>query len=430
MNPTAVKKLLSYRWLIFAVLSLAYFFVYFHRLSFPVVADTLVKEFNTSASTMGLLSSIYFYCYAIMQLPAGLLSDSVGPRRTVTLFLIIASVGSVLFGLAANIQVAFVARILVGFGVSMVFIPTMKILSQWYRKTEFAFMAGILNAVGGAGVLAATWLLAFMTVKIGWRMSFELIGGCTFVVVILVWLVVRDRPGDLGWPSIFDIEKSENTGKEEITAIPLMQGVKQVVSEWYFWPVAIWFLFNMGVFFGFGALWGGPYLIHVYGLSKTEAGAILSMIAWGMIIGSPVLGYLSDKVVKSRRKPLVFCNALLLVEIIIFYLFPDQLPIPVLYVMFFNLAICASTVVILGFTTTKELFPVEMAGTSVGLVNLFPFLGGALYMPFLGKILDYYPRSVSGAYALEGYKMIFLILIFTTLIGLICTLLMKETFPE
>jgi len=107
-----------------------------------------------TAGVMGLLGSIYFYCYAAMQLPAGLLSDSVGPRRTVTTFLVAASAGSILFGLAPNIEMAFVGRILVGFGVSMVFIPTMKILSQWYHPHEFASMAGILNAVGGAGVMA------------------------------------------------------------------------------------------------------------------------------------------------------------------------------------------------------------------------------------------------------------------------------------
>ena len=135
---------------------------------------------------MGLLGSIYFYCYAVMQLPAGLLSDSIGPRKSVTVFLLIASAGSILFGLSPNISVAFAGRILVGFGVSMAFIPTIKILSQWFRPNEFAFMAGILQAVGGAGVLAATWLLAIMTVCFGWRLSFELIGIVTLIVVVFL----------------------------------------------------------------------------------------------------------------------------------------------------------------------------------------------------------------------------------------------------
>jgi sugar phosphate permease len=430
MNDDLVRKVLRYRWAIFSVLALAYFFVYFHRLSLSVVASDLIRDFDTSASVMGMLGSIYFYCYAVMQLPAGLLSDSIGPRKTVAFFLLIASLGSLVFGFAPNIRVAFLGRILVGFGVSMVFIPTMKILSQWFKTNEFAFMAGILNAVGGAGVLAATWILALMTVLIGWRLSFELIGGCTLLIVVLAWVIVRDRPHDKGWPSIFEIARGGGSGARAAPAIPLLEGARRVLSEKHFWPVAMWFFFDCGIFFGFGALWGGPYLMHVYGLSHAETGAVLSMIAWGMIIGSPLLGLLSDRVLKSRKKPFVFCTLILTVELLLLCWRPAGLPRPLLYVLFFVFSVCASSVVILGFTTTKELFPLEIAGTSVGTVNLFPFLGGAVYMPFLGRLLDAYPKTATGQYALEGYRALLLILLISSALALACTFLMKETYQR
>ena len=124
MNKNLAGKVLRFRWLIFLVLALAYFIVYFHRLSLSVVADDLINEFQTTASIMGLLGSVYFYCYAAMQFPAGLLSDSLGPRKSVAFFLIIASVGSIIFGFAPTIKVALIGRVMVGLGVSMVFIPT------------------------------------------------------------------------------------------------------------------------------------------------------------------------------------------------------------------------------------------------------------------------------------------------------------------
>lgn len=430
MDANLVKKVLRFRWLIFTLLAMAYLFVYFHRLSLSVVADNLVHDFNTSAGTLGLLGSIYFYCYAFMQFPAGLLSDSVGPRRAVSIFLLVASAGSILFGLAPNIELAFAGRILVGFGVSMVFIPTMKVLSQWFRKDEFAFMAGILNAVGGVGVLAATWLLAWMTVVLGWRISFEIIGGCTGALVVFIWLIVRDRPRDKGWPSILDLENQEQASQTKEQEISLLDGARQVVSNRHFWPVAVWFFFDCGIFFGFGALWSGPYLAHVYGLEKADSGAVLSMIAWGMIIGSPFLGYLSDKVLRSRKKPIIICNLVLLLEMAVFYFFPKGLPVPALYVAFFIFSVCSSSIVVIGFTTTKELFPVEIAGTSVGTVNLFPFLGGAVYMPVLGWILDRYPQTQAGGYSLEGYTGLLLVLMVSALAGLLCTFMMKETYNK
>ena len=428
MNENRALKVLRFRWLLFFVLALAYFFVYFHRIALSVVADDLIKEFQTTASIMGLLGSVYFYCYAAMQFPAGLLSDSLGPRKSVTFFLIIASAGSIIFGFAPTIKVAFIGRVMVGLGVSMVFIPTMKIFSQWFRTHEFAFMTGIFNAVGGVGVLAATWLLALMTSLLGWRVSFELIGVCTFIVVALVWLVVRDRPADMGWPSIAEIDREDEGTSQIPQQIPLLEGAKRVVSEKYFWPVAIWFFFDCGIFFGFGALWGGPYLMHVYGMTRAEAGAVLSMIAWGMIVGSPPLGLLSDKIMKSRKKPFILCTFLLVIVMAFLNIFPADLSRPVLCLVFFIFSISASSVVIFGFTNIKELFPVEIAGTSTGMVNLFPFLGGAVFMPLLGRVLDAYPKTAAGGYSLAAYKMLLLILLGASVVSLICTFLMKETF--
>ena len=431
MQKDTVVKMLRYRWFIFLILALAYFFVYFHRLSLSIVADDLAQTFKTTASVLGLLGSVYFYIYAFMQIPAGLLSDSLGPRKIVTFFLLIASAGSILFGFAPSIEIAFVGRVLVGFGVAMVFIPTMKILSQWFRAHEFASMAGILNAVGGAGVMAATWLLALMTERFGWRISFELIGAITFIIAALAWFIISDRPQDRGWPSISEIDSKANSASATTAKpISLWEGARRVVGEKYFWPVALWFFFDCGIFFGFGALWSGPYLMHVYEMTKAQAGAILSMIAWGMIIGSPFLGYVSDKLLKSRKKPFIICTSILVGVFLIFNLFPKDISPGLLSLLFFIFSVTSSAIVIVAFTTVKELFPVEIAGTSVGTVNLFPFLGGAVFMPFLGRVLDAYPKVDTGGYSPEAYETLLLILLVASVAALVCTFFMKETFHK
>ena len=431
MEKDLGRKMLSFRWWVFGVLAIGYFFVYFHRLSLSVVADDIATDFGTTASVLGLLGSVYFYCYAAMQFPAGLLSDSIGPRKTVTISLFLACVGSIVFGLAPNIAIAFAARVMVGLGVSMVFIPTMKILSQWFRSNEFALMAGILNAIGGIGVLAATWLLGILATKLGWRFSFQFIGGCTLLLILSTWLIVRDRPADKGWPSISEIDgKNSENGTFSEHKIGLWEGARKVVSEKYFWPIAIWFFFDCGIFFGFGGLWSGPYLMHVYGKTREQVGDILSMLAWGMIIGSPVLGLLSEKVLKSRKKTFILCTSVLTALLLFLNIFPSELPTSVLAIWFLLFSVCSSGIVIMGFTSAKELFPVEIAGTSVGTVNLFPFLGGAVFMPLLGKVLDSYPKSSEIEYSIQGYRVVILILLVASSISLICTFLMKETYRK
>ncbi len=449
MDNKPAARMLFFRWLLFAILALAYCFVYFHRNCLSVVADDLAQEFTASASAIGVLGSIYFYCYAAMQFPAGLLSDSVGPRRTVTFSLLLAAAGSLVFALAPTLGVAKLARIMVGLGASMVFIPTMKILAQWFRAREFAFMSGLMQAAGGVGILAATSLLSLLVVYAGWRWSFGLIAGGTLLIVAGAWWIVRDRPSDKGWPSIAEIDQRVNVAQppsaeerlaRDLTAangggvvvpkISLWRGVRTVLSEKYFWPVAIWFFFDCGIFFGFGSLWSGPYLSHTYGMSKVETGAVLSTIAWGMVLGGPLLGMLSQRVLRSRKKTFVLCTSALVILLLALTLFPAGLSRTALVVWFFLFSVSSSAIVVMGFTTTKELFPVEIAGTCVGMVNFFPFFGGAVFMPLLGQVLDAYGKNDAGQYPVQAYRLVLFVLLVASVLSLACTFLMKDTYRK
>jgi len=429
MEENSADKVFSYRWLIFGIMAVAYIFVYFHRLCPAVVAVDLQRDFGTSGGFMGLLASAYFYPYAFMQLPAGLLADSLGPRKTVTWFLMIAALGSLIFGMAPAWDVAVAARVMVGLGISMVFIPTMKILSQWFRIREFAFMTAILTTMGGLGALTAATPLAMMTDWVGWRGSFEIIAAGTFLIAILVWVFVRNRPQDMGWPSVAEIDHIGPGASAPPIVISLWEGVSRVLTERHFWPVAIWFFFICGIFFSFGGLWAGPYLIHVYGMTRAEAGHILNMIAVGMIIGGPLMSFLSDRVCHGRKKVLQLGSTLLFLDLLLLNIFPQDLSRPCLYAAFLVFSMSSSAIVVIGFTTTKELFPVEIAGTSVGAVNLFPFLGGAIFQPIVGSILDQYPKVANEAYSLDGYQAMLLALLGASVVVLGSTFLMKETFP-
>jgi sugar phosphate permease len=430
MDEKLVARVLSFRWLIFVVLAVAYCLVYFHRVSLSVVANELQKEFQTSASVIGLLGSLYFYCYAFMQIPSGLLSDSVGPRKTVTISLVAATAGSLLFSLAPNVPVAVLGRAIVGLGVSMVFIPAMKIFSQWFRAREFAHMSGLYQAAGGIGVLAGTWILGLLATHVGWRASFQIISACTLATGAAAWLIIRNRPADRGWPSIAQIEHRENVTIHVPNEITLRQGIRMVLAEKHFWLVGLWFFFDCGIFFGFGNLWSGPYLMHSYGLTKGEAGAILSMMAWGMVVGGPALGILSQKILKSRKKTLLLCMSLLAALLLLTTLLPAGLPRVALVAWFFLFSVCSSAIVIMGFTATKELFPVEIAGTSIGMVNFFPFFGGAVFQPVLGAILDAYGRNPASQYPVEAYRTVMLVLLLSALAALVCSILMKETYRK
>ena len=421
MVTDPLHKALRYRWLIFWILAASYILVYFHRLCPAVVAVDMMRDLQAGGPLLGLLGSAYFYPYAIMQLPAGLLSDSWGSRRTITLFFVIAFIGSLILGLAPTLFVAIVGRTMVGLGVSMLFVPTMKVLAEWFRVREFATMTGILMAVGGLGSLSAAAPLAFLSTRLGWRFSFVLVGAITLLLAILVWLFVRDRPADKGWPS-----PADRAGSEPVQ-VGLLEGMKKVLAYPWFWPVAVWFFFDCAVFFSFGGLWGGPYLMQVHGLTKGEAGKILSMLAIGMIVGSPLVSYLSNRVFRGRKPVLVLSSTVLVLLTGLLAFCTGRLSIPALYAICLGLGMFSSAIVVIGFTTTKELFPIQIAGTSTGLVNLFPFAGGAVAQPVLGYVLERAGRK-GDAFSLAGYEQAFLLLFFCGVIAFLASLCLKETW--
>lgn len=169
--------------------------------------------------------------------------------------------------------------------------------------------------------------------------------------------------------------------------------------------------------------------MQVYGLTKAQAGQILSMMAIGMIVGSPLVSFLSNRIFRGRKPVLVLSSFIVLCLTALLAFHTAGLPIAVLYLICLGLGIFSSAIVVVGFTTTKELFPVQIAGTSTGLVNLFPFAGGALFQPFIGYLLERNGR-VEGAFTLAGYQQAFLSLFLCGIIAFLSCLLLKETLVE
>ena len=421
--PSSIANALTYRWLVFAVLAGGYVLVYFHRLCPAVVAVDMMSDLQTGGALLGLLGSAYFYPYAIMQLPAGLLADTWGARRTVTLFTLVAFVGAVIIAMAPTVSIAIVGRVMVGLGVSMLFVPTMKILTEWFRPNEFAKMTGVLLAMGGLGSLFSATPLALVTGWLGWRMAFFVVAVLTLILAGMVWLIVRDRPSDLGW-SIPTETKAVNG-----PTICLSSGVKQVLANRNFWILAGWFFFQSAVFFSFAGLWGGPYLQHVYGLDRVGTGQVLSMLAIGLIFGGPLQTWLSNHVFKGR-KPALILSSMVTTGIDLSLVFAtENLSLNALFLVCLLFGMFTSASVVIGFSATKELFPVQIAGTSIGLINLFPFAGGAVFQPVVGWILQSYHHE-NNIYTAAAYQSAFVVLLSCAVLALCCSLFVKETFSN
>lgn len=410
------------RFVVFGLLAVGYVLVYFHRLCPAVVALDLMRDLDADGALVGLLASAYFYPYALMQIPSGLLSDSWGPRKTITTFFVVAALASVGFALARTPGQAMAARVMVGLGVAMLFVPTMKVLTRWFRPDEFASMTGLFMASGGLGAMVTATPLAWFSAWLGWRGSFWLIGAATLATAAGVWTLVRNSPEEAGLPPC-------NPAPAPMPDQPkqsLLRGIGTVLGTASFWPLAGWFFCTLGIFFSLAGLWGGPWLMHVYGLSKPQAGNVLAMFAVGLILGGPFMGRLSDRWLRSRKKALVGSAVVTAALVAVPSVDPGIMPQALLYPWAALLCTTTNAVVVVGFSQAKELFPSRMAGTSVGLVNFFPFLGGAVVQPVLGMVLESWGSGPAG-YPTEAYAALFRVYLGLAVVGLLLAMLTRET---
>ncbi|MCP1660739.1 MFS transporter [Neisseria perflava] len=138
----AVKKLERYRWVVWWILGILYIFVSFHRMSAGVIKNDLQQTFNIGTMEFANISAMFFYAYFLMQIPSGILADKFGPKKTVMGFTLISIIGTVLFSMAPNLEMVYLARFLIGVGLSVIFICLIKLQTNWFYSRNFALMIG------------------------------------------------------------------------------------------------------------------------------------------------------------------------------------------------------------------------------------------------------------------------------------------------
>uniref|UniRef100_A0A7C3J3W5 MFS transporter n=1 Tax=Candidatus Methanomethylicus mesodigestus TaxID=1867258 RepID=A0A7C3J3W5_9CREN len=392
--------------LVFVSLAVLYFFSILHRVGIAVIAYDIMSEFQTDASLLGLMSSSYFFPYAFAQIPVGIMLDRIGIRKTVAILATIACAGSLVFSFGSSIGMLSVGRALVGFGVGGFYISSLKAIAVWYKPGQFATLAGLLTAIGNIGGIVASSPLALLTLMMGWRGAFLVIFFLMSVFTVIAWFVVKD-----GDDSSFRSKSS------------ILDDLKAVFSQREFIKIMFIPFFVYGFFISFQGLWGGPFLMDVYGMTKEAAGGYLMMIGIGFALGGPIAGIISDSV--KRRKPILLAGqALSLAFWVIMASFGSGLAALPMYSAFFLLGLAFGFANIY-MTISKELFHPGMTGMALACFNTFNFVGAGIFQSLMGFMLD---LTFGGARSFEAYQLIFVMCSICVFMTIFLALISKETY--
>jgi predicted MFS family arabinose efflux permease len=405
------------RWIALGVVASAFILSFFQRFAPAGIAPDLAAAFETSAASLGVLAATYFYVYTVMQIPTGILADTLGPRRILVLGGLVGGAGSFLFGMAPTLELALLGRTLVGLGVSVTFIAMLKLIAVWFEENRFATMVGICMLIGNLGSVLAGAPLSALAQATGWRGVFIGIGFVSMALAALCWLIVRDAP-----------EGGDAAPKPHFDRTAVITGLLSVIRNRDTWPPLLVNTGMCGAFFTFAGLWATPYLMQVHGLARSVATTHLSLWFGGFAIGCLAIGTLSDRL--GRRKPVLIATSHLYGAIWLILLSCVSMPVSVSYLLFALLGVTTA-----GFSLTwacsKEVNPPLLSGMSTSVANMGGFMTAALLQPFVGWVMDlgWKGEMVSGArvYDVEAWRYGVLVVTVAAILGAASCWWVKET---
>jgi sugar phosphate permease len=426
------RRATRWRWLLWGVLAAGFLLVNFHRVSTAVVSGPLARTFDTTGAELGFLHASFFYIYAALQLPAGLLVDRYGPRNVASAGLLVMSAGAVGFALAPTFGLAFAGRAIVGLGGSVLYTATLRFLANWYRPDEFATMTGWTVAAAGLGGVLATTPLAIVVDMTDWRVATGIAAGAGLLFTAAVYLLVRDKPDHAGFEPIDGVTPPE--GVPELPAV--VENTKRVLTERETWLMGGLLFFTIGTNFTVLGLWGVPYLVDLYPIGVGEASGYVLLGNLGLLTGSPVIGALSDRL--ESRTPLIVASVGVFVLAYGLVFLTVRPPLPVFGATLF-VAQFVTGGTLLSYTVAKERHSAAASGTVTGLINGIGYFGAAVFPAAMGAALDAYwtGELVDGArsYTAAGYRVAFGIAVAAGLVALACAMWLhlrvrRDTSPE
>ena len=417
MSPAGRSAYRAWRpWLVWGLAALLFTYAFFHRVAPSVMIDPLMRDLGVGAAVLGNLSAFYFYAYAGLQIPVGMTLDRWGPRRVLTAAAAFCALGSLCFALSDSLGPLYLGRLMIGIGSAFGFVGALTLGGRWFPPRRFALVSGLTMMAGMTGGILGQAPLAFLVDAAGWRPPLL---GATAVGALLalgIWIVVRDRPPDAA------PEAAAGHGPNIVVAL------KEVLGRRQNWIIALVGAATSAPLLAFASLWGVAWLMQVQGMTRPEAAATTSALLIGWALGSPLAGYLSDRL--ARRKPALIVSAGGGLACLCILLYLPGLPTIALPPLFFVTGLFLGAMLIC-FAIAREINRAAIAGAALAFVNMSVTGTGALFQPLIGILLDlnWDGATIDGArlYSAEAYRAAFSVLIAFLAAGLAAAFLVRET---
>jgi MFS family permease len=366
-----------------------YFLAMLHRNGLGVAALEAQSRFDVGPALLSLLPMLQLLVYVVLQVPAGLLADRLGPRYTLVMGMAAMTVGACLFALAPGIEVAVAGRFLIGLGDALVFLNVIRLAALWFPRARYALVSGLTGVVGGTGQVASAAPLAWALDGFGWVAAFLATTVLTALMALLMLVVVRDRPaGAAGRSTVADPISVWAALKEALRSRGPQIGMAH--------HAAVMAPFTMMM-----VLWGYPFLVGGLGLSEDTAALTLTALAAGGLWMAPLAGVVIGRSPGVRRWLGLTLSTTLSLGWLLMVAWPGGVPVAVGLTVLAASAIGQTLAPTVSFDFARDGIPASRTGVASGLVNMSGFTTAVVCTVAAGALLQTLPEGP------EAYQLAF-----------------------
>lgn len=386
--------------------------------SISVMIPALERSFATNAAGVGILSSSFFYTYLILQVPGGLLIDRMGPRKVLTIGMLICAIAVLLFAHAHSFLAASINRMLMGLVAATACAGAFYLIAHWFPPRRFALVGGLVEGFAMLGGMLGEVAVSQRVAIVGWRIAIIECAVLGIILAVLCGFIIRDRPKN---HVFFTVPTS--------SCSDILQHLKKVMGIPQVWLIGLFAGCMFALVSAFAGLWCVPYLQIRYGLPATTTSIASSMIFIGVAVGSPFLGWLSDRI--GKRKPVMFYSASLCLVFMLIVLYYPDISFAWMFILLFLVG-ATSGVYILPFALIREITPREARGTAMGFANMMAILiGSPILQPLIGKLLEFHwdHKNINGVqiFNVTDYQTSLAVLPICLALALVVLIFIRET---
>lgn len=369
---------------IFIPFGMGHFISYLYRTINAVIYNDLASDLHLPAESLGLLTGVYFLTFAAAQLPLGVMLDRYGPRSVQSPMLLIAAAGSVIFALSHTEIGLLIGRGLIGLGVAGSLMSAIKACSIWLPVERLPLSTACLLSVGGLGAMASTSPLHAVLSWISWREAFLILAGLTVLVSAVIHFSVRGP------------FTPKNTRFSDLCC-----EVGRLYRSWTFWRLGLYSVFAHATYMAILALWMGPWLHDVAGLSSAQMATALMAGTVAMVAGSLFFGWLTDYLRRYGVQPIMVCGGGVTFFVLLQVLMICEVPVsPLVITMGFSFFGTATT---MNYAIVVQSVEPGLAGRVSASFNLLVFVLAFIVQWLMGGVISLW-GSTDGHYPAVAYQ--------------------------